>query len=187
MDKVRPKCSLISGGDDLHHVVTDLVWRNNVTSALPAALYWCTIGRAQEILEGKQCDSRLVRLEDPELRVRVAIAKENMSRAWSATAFASWVRGEHTDSTCYDRKGVKRLNCEHGQYAIYKAMWGATSTHGSLDSWKPDWESQLCNSCTQIAKSKYLQGRSEIWAKLPTMFGLDGWEVLLRVERTCTN
>lgn len=49
----------------------------------------------------------------------------------------------------------------------------------ALDPWDESWNAVLCSGCIQQAKQMHREGREEIWAELPQIFGLPGWNELL--------
>jgi hypothetical protein len=115
-----------------------------------------------------------------ELRGRIVVGKEEISRAWSTSAFAEWLESNDVEEGCAgtDTNGMGR-GCLKGRYGVYRAMWGDFLTQGALDPWWDGWGRKLCTACEGVAREKYELGRAEIWERLPAMFGLDRWEVLL--------
>ncbi|EIN14657.1 hypothetical protein PUNSTDRAFT_140893 [Punctularia strigosozonata HHB-11173 SS5] len=173
-DKAYDGWSLIEDEDGVTQLATDLLWRHDISIALPAALYACSLRPVADIMYGRQYDAGLVLLNDRDLRARIVVGKEDISRACAASDFVEWLESDEPKAGC----GTTQ-KCHEGRFAIYRALWGGFSNLGALDPWWERWDRRLCDQCRTVAKEKYESTRQEIWAKLPAMFKLPAWEDLL--------
>ncbi|EIN14658.1 hypothetical protein PUNSTDRAFT_130283 [Punctularia strigosozonata HHB-11173 SS5] len=166
-NKASESWSVIKEQDGIVELATNLIWRHNVSLALPIAMYACSLRPVVEIMDGRRYDSKLVLLSDPDLRARIVVGKDQISRAWSASQFSKWLESDSPHAGC-----ATKSSCLKGRFAIYRAIWDDFSVHTALDPWSEDWDRRLCARCVEVAQDKYEHGRQEIWAKLPEIFKL---------------
>ncbi|KAF7297735.1 BTB domain-containing protein [Mycena kentingensis (nom. inval.)] len=51
-----------------------------------------------------------------------------------------------------------------------------------VDDWDEEWEKELCDHCSKVAREVYENAQESYWEALPSYFGLPPWEELLRMD-----
>ncbi|KZP29333.1 hypothetical protein FIBSPDRAFT_1038996 [Athelia psychrophila] len=151
--------------------VANLAREQNLLSALPLALRYCSLEDSDDIVKGVAREDHTVATLSPINERVVLAAKDPLLRLQSTTTF-SWLIANGSD----DFAMPACCNTERMQLVVSKFF--PLPEYDGLKSWEEGWEDSICAACVVKAKALHASGRQRYWNKLPSIFGLPDWEEL---------
>jgi hypothetical protein len=153
--------------------VVNLAREMGILSILPVALYSCCCNDNQIILEGcyKQ-DGKYVALSSADQKICI-LAKDKLL-AFQVQETFGWLGVDISEDIC------PQSRCKNLRKRVFQLIWLPKPKCVALEFWQPKWSDELCVHCGAAAHVVHVAGRAEIWRQLPSIFGLPGWDDLLK-------
>jgi hypothetical protein len=153
--------------------VVKLARDNNISSILPAALYWLSRYSFDSIISGKRRPDRTISILSIEDQKTCILAKEKLIRLQVVETFG-WLNllddGQYPGCVG-DCAGQKR--------DIFRQFWLPTPSCSALQPFKQSWAKAMCATCVADSSQKHNAGRERVWNQLPSIFGMRPWVELL--------
>ena len=156
----------------LHFDVINLAQEVNVPSLLPAAFYSYLMDYdIGEVLGGiTREDLSVAKLSDK--------YREVCMRGWHDLIVR---QQEQTFIWLNLIQPQRNICCDPKKEHIFYTEWYPSPKCIALACWDRTWEVGLCSRCKVNCQISHKDGRTKIWNELPSVFGLQGWDELLKV------
>jgi len=162
-----------------HITVVNLARENDVRSILPFALYFCCRyshyrPNSSFHFEGYQSsdEGSLESLCVEDIKA-CSVAQRTLLRLQATKTF-SWLN-DLTPGDC-----ATWLRCATAKKEFFFDQFYPSPPFMPFRSWKDSWEIEMCSECLADAHRRHDQGRTTVWDKLPSIFGLPAWDELLK-------
>jgi hypothetical protein len=169
-------CAMIDDSSTIAIDVIRLGRDNDLLSVVPSALYICCFDFEFDVifdgLIGSDGICSTLSLDDQRACIlgwrRLVEMQREKTLAWMGP---SPIANCTSPTRCSEKRSALR-NVDQHLYSVpqFEALgpWGSTWTQG------------MCAVCEKNAKTSHQRGREAVWDELPSVFGLAGWDELLK-------
>ncbi|PPQ72816.1 hypothetical protein CVT24_012892 [Panaeolus cyanescens] len=167
--------------DAAYFDMANLLYEEGVISALPLALYdVIRLFKTADILAGvlRKDETRATLL--PQLLTVCLTGKEKLENA--ICEMYKWLRETPITSTC------RYAPCRGTFLDIERQIFRPATKMGYALEF--DWDfifsqttGEVCGACAQLADQKHEDGREEVFATLPYIFGYTSWDEIKKMDR----
>lgn len=169
-------CAMIDASITMAIDITRLGRDNNLLSVVPSALFICSIDSEFDVIFDGLIGSDGIRstlsLDDQRACIlgwrRLIEMQREKTLAWMGP---SPITNCTSPTRCSEKRSALR-NVDQHLYPVPKFE--------ALGPWDGTWTQGMCTVCEKNAKTSHQRGRKAVWNELPLVFGLAGWDELLK-------
>lgn len=160
----------------------NLAREQNLLSVLPIALFWCCQNfRTTEMKEGQRRADGTISTLSPTNERACFGAHFDLLKLKEQCTFSWLFSPQSPYPICSYKNGG---TCPAARSKIKEDVFFPIVVAGCINRWINEHKQGLCHGCGATAKRLHEEGRQKSWDALPNVFGLPGWEELLKERST---
>ncbi|KZP23530.1 hypothetical protein FIBSPDRAFT_786044 [Athelia psychrophila] len=182
------RCNDVMKYEQWSHVdVANLAREQNLLALLPIALFWiCRLWHADALpvaTKGQKRADKTISALSP-INERACLQAYHILVNLKERNTYSWVFSPPSAypgcTTPILGAAAGITQCRIAREELLRSLLFPAAVIGCILKWEDEWEEGMCAHCIAVAEQRHGEGRQQSWDALPGVFGLPGWEELIK-------